>query len=68
MNINKIIIMFCGLLLAGEEGDGITLNHTLHKSYINLAVEYFFCVGKSVQPRQQGCILIKWNQGRPNII
>ena len=25
----------------------------------------FLCVGKSVQPRQQGCILIKWN--KPNL-
>nr|POF05708.1 putative ribonuclease h protein [Quercus suber] len=45
--------------------ENTTLNHSLHKSCINLAIEYFFCVGKSVQPRQQGCILIKWN--KPNV-
>ena len=46
INNKIIIIMFCGLLLAGEKGDGITLNHTLHKSYIILAVEYFFLCRK----------------------
>ena len=45
--------------------ENTTLNLSLHKACINLAVEYFFCVGKSVQPQQQGCILLKWN--KPNV-
>ena len=45
--------------------ENTTLNLSLHKSCINLTIEYFFCVGKSVQPRQHGCILLKWN--KPNV-
>ena len=43
--------------------ENTTLNLSLHKTC--MAVEYFFCVGKSVQPRRQGCILLKWN--KPNV-
>lgn len=45
--------------------ENTALNHSLHKSCINQAAEYFFCVGKSVRPQQQGCMQISWN--KPNV-
>ena len=45
--------------------ENTALNHSLHKSCINQAAEYFFCVGKSVRPQQQGCMQIRWN--KPNV-
>lgn len=40
----------------------ITLNHSLHKSCINQATEYFFCVGKSVRSQQHSCLQVRWNK------
>ena len=36
--------------------ENTTLNHSLHKSCINQAIESFFCVGKSIQFQQHICL------------
>ena len=42
--------------------ENTTLNHSLHKSCINQATEYFFCVGKSGQFQQHIYLQVRWNK------
>lgn len=42
--------------------ENIPLNTNLHKSCIQLAAEYFFCVGKPLQTKQYSAIPMRWHK------